>query len=66
MQGFKQIQDKQIELVKFDFKILFMVRSTNPLRCEDIDGERQYTQEDVVAQKCEKVTTFSIFQLNNI
>jgi len=29
MQGFKQIQDKQIELVKFDFKTLFVVRSTN-------------------------------------
>jgi len=57
----KWIWDKQIELVKFDVKTLFMVTSTNQLRWEDIDGYRQYNQEDMVAQKCEKITTFSIF-----
>jgi len=36
-----------------------MVTSTNQLRWEDIDGYRQYNQEDMVAQKCEKITTFS-------
>ena len=57
----KWIWDKQIELLKFDVKTLFMVTSTNQLRWKDIDGYRQYNQEDVVAQKCEKITTFSIF-----
>ena len=57
----KWIWDKQIELVKFDVKTLFMVTSTNQLRWEDIDGYRQYNQEDRVVQKCEKITTFSIF-----